>query len=119
MEEASGVTFHQAQVALSRQWIGDVSESSRDQPTKVKIKKPTETGEGIVVSDKTKTDIEEVEMPPTMEDARKIVEQFESGAASVRGDAEVSDSVAQHMLNDRTSLMDERWLGTEEEEKNA
>lgn len=119
MEESSGVQFHEAQVALSRQWIGNVNDGSGDAPTKVAIKKPEATGEGVVIASGAATTIEEVEMPATVEQAREIVERFERGADSVRGDEAVSDSVAQHMLSDRTSLLDERWLGTQEEEKNA
>ena len=43
-----------------------------------------------------------------------IIEQFESGAQGLRGDEDVSDNVAQYMLTDRTNLLDEKWLGTEE-----
>ena len=118
-EEVSGVKFYEAQVALARQWIGDISDSTSDAPTKVAIKKPEASGEGMIISGDTKTEIEEIEMPATVEQAKQIVERFERGAASLRGDEAVSDSVTQHMLNDRTSLLEEKWLGTEEEEKDA
>ena len=48
--------------------------------------------------------------------AREIIKKFERGAENVRGDEEVSDTVSQHMLEDKTGLFDEKWLGTPEEE---
>ncbi|EJC99464.1 phospholipase D [Fomitiporia mediterranea MF3/22] len=115
MEQRSGVSFYQAQVALARQWIGQPMSGEKAQD-KVIIKKPEPTGEGMVLSEKTETKTEEVPLPATEEDARQIIERFEYGAYDVRGDEEVSDTVSQHMLNDRTSLLDEKWLGTEDEE---
>ncbi|KAG5641745.1 hypothetical protein DXG03_004298 [Asterophora parasitica] len=115
MEKKSGVTFHEAQVALSRQWIGHEPESTQE----VTLTIPGPTTEGIVVSDKTPRKTETVPIPESAEAARAIVERFEQGAAGLRGDEEVSETVAQHMLNDRTGLMAEKWLGTPEEELNA
>ena len=119
MEAASGVKFHEAQVALARLWIGNTNDGSEDVPTKVAIKKPEASGEGMVISKDTKTEIEEVEMPATVEEARNIIERFERGAEGLRGDEVVSDSVAHHMLSGQASLENEVWLGTEEEEKAA
>ena len=115
MERNSGVSFHQAQVALARLWIGDGT--SNEKPIeKVAIKKPSPTGEGMLVSDETKTEIEEIPLPKSEEEAREIIEKFESGARGLRGDEEVADTVSQHLLEDRTGLAEETWLGTEEEE---
>ncbi|KAG6848024.1 hypothetical protein H0H93_004104 [Arthromyces matolae] len=116
MEANSGVTFHQAQVALSRQWIGQDPENTQETVT---IAIPEATTEGIVQSDKTPQKTETVPIPKTTEEAADIVRRFEAGARGIRGDEEVADSVAQHMLNDETSLWKERWLGTEEEELNS
>jgi phospholipase D1/2 len=48
-----------------------------------------------------------------------VVETFERAARSIRSDDAVSDSVSQHMLADKTSLFDENWLGSEQEELDA
>jgi len=37
----------------------------------------------------------------------------------ISGRRGVADTVSQHMLNDKTGLMDEKWLGTDEEERDA
>jgi len=114
MEQKSGVTFHQAQIALARQWLGtpDVWVQST-----VAIKMPDPTTEGIVI-EKTKTKVEEMEYPKTEEDARQIIEKFEAGAIGERSDDSVSDSVAHHALMDKTGLQQEKWLGSEQEELN-
>ncbi|PVG01208.1 phospholipase D/nuclease [Serendipita vermifera] len=114
MEEKTGITFHQAQVALARKWIGKVDENWVQDT--VAIKAPTETKAGIVEEgDASKT--EAVKYPETEEEAEKILKAFERGAG--RADDEVSDTVAQHAMKDFTSLHDERWLGSEEEEKDC
>lgn len=43
--------------------------------------------------------------------------RFEAG--STRPDEEVSDNVGQHALNAKTGLHEERWLGTEQEERDC
>lgn len=120
MEENSGVKFHEAQVALSRQWVGDQSNAGGEDPIKeVFIKMPQPTGEGIVQTKATDTKTEKVPLPANAEEARQKIEAFEAGADNIRSDEEVADTVSQHMLNDKTGLLDEKWLGTEEEEKDA
>ena len=118
MEENSGVSFLQAQAALAKQWIGKPYPDAKDQD-KVFIKSPSTEGEGVVVTNKSEEKGEEVPLPATAEEAREIIARFESGAEGVRGDDEVADSVAQHMLSDRTSLLDEKWLGSDQEEKDS
>lgn len=118
MERNSGVTFLQAQVALARIWLGESYFASNGQKS-VKIKVP-QVQEGIVESSKeAKQDIQEIKMPESEEEAKEIVRRFENGARGVRGDENVSDTVSQHMLTDRTGLEDEQWLGTPEEERFA
>lgn len=78
-----------------------------------------ETTEGIIHSDKTPPEVHEFPIPETEEQAEEVIKRFEEAAKGVRGDEDVSDNVAQHMLNDRTGLLDEKWLGSEEEELNA
>ncbi len=117
-------------VALARQWIG---ESRPSDPTNVTVILPTYTpatdrilNSGNRPKDKrgnsTKKEEPKTEtfaLPTTVENARHIIETFEDGARGLRSDEPVSDNVVQHMLGDRTSLLDEKWLGTEDEEKNA
>jgi phospholipase D1/2 len=123
MERRSGVTFLQAQVALARIFIGESYEVYTQKTVGIKIPEPT--SEGLVPTskekekEKEKPKIEQLPMPATVAEARRIVEQFESGARGLRGDENVSDSVSQHVLLDRTGLEQEQWLGTEEEERNA
>jgi len=119
MEEVSGIKFNEARVALSRRWVGEMDENAKNLPSTVVLKEISPTTEGLVVSDKTATKDEAVPMPATEEEARGIIKKFEDGARNLRDDIQVSDSVAQHMLYDKTTLLEEQWLGSEEEELNA
>jgi hypothetical protein len=119
MEANSGVKFHEAQIALAREWIGDQADAGGVDPiTEVNIKIPQATGEGIVET-KAADKVEKVKLPASAEEARRLIARFERGADNIRGDEEVADTVSQHMLNDKTGLMDEKWLGTEDEERDA
>ena len=112
MEENSGISFHQAQVALAKQWIG--TPETWSQPN-VSIKQPDPSHEEIVIDDtQVKVDVED--FPPTVEVAVEIVEKFEAGAVGLWDDICVSDSIAHHALMDDTSLLQEKWLGTDQEE---
>ncbi|KAF9557909.1 phospholipase D/nuclease [Agrocybe pediades] len=115
MEERSGVKFHEAQIALARQWVsGDDHTTQKD----VVVVIPEE--DSLVPSDKPKTQrTETVPIPTDDNAAREVVARFERGAEGLRSDEAVADTVAQHMLADKTSLLDEKWLGSEEEELNA
>jgi phospholipase D1/2 len=117
MEANSGVKFREAQLALARQWIGDQSNASGEKPiTEVFIKVPQPTTEGIVETKATETKIDKVPVPASEEKARQVIEAFEHGADTIRGDEDVADTVSQHMLADKTGLLDEKWLGTPQEE---
>jgi phospholipase D1/2 len=115
IEQRSGITFVEAQVALARQWVGQ-DMSSADAPKEVIMKDVSPTDEALVVSEKSKTNTKRVPIPQSEEAARGIIATFENTARQIRGDDDVSDSVAQHMLFDRTGLESEKWLGTEREE---
>jgi phospholipase D1/2 len=118
MEANSGVKFEAAQVALARQWLGDHPYASGVDPIKkVSIKEPQPTGEGIFETIGREIKGDTFNLPASEEEARQTIERFERGA--YRNDDEVADSVSQHMLNDKTGLLEEKWLGTEEEERNA
>ena len=117
METNSGVTFTQAQVALAREWVaGDDLTNQKE----VTVSFPQEDA-GLVPADTSKGTAPPktltVPIPASEQEAREIVKRFENGAG--RSDASVSDNVVQHMMSDKTSLLDEGWLGTEEEELNA
>ena len=116
MEENSGVSFYQAEVALARQWIGQDPNSDQKEVT---LTLPNPTAEGVVVSKKTPRLTETVPIPASEEEARDIVSRFEHGSDDIRGDEDVSDSVAQHRLMDDTRLQDELWVASKEEELNA
>jgi len=60
-----------------------------------------------------------VPIPETEEEAREVVSRFEHGSDDIRGDEDVSDSVAQHALIDETRLQDELWMASRDEELNA
>jgi hypothetical protein len=121
MTDNSGVRFHEAMVALSRQWIGEaVPEEGQKIPTEVTVSLPEPTSAGIVVSNNaTEVKKETVRIPATEDEARQIIERFEHGAADFHEEREVADNVAQHMLEDHTALNQEKWMGTEEEELQA
>jgi len=116
MEVNASVTFHEAQVALARQWIGQDPNSDQKEVT---LTLPSATTEGIVVSGKTPAKTETVPIPQSEEEAREVVARFEHGSDDIRGDENVSDSVAQHAMMDVTRLEDEIWMASREEELNA
>ncbi|KAJ7872003.1 hypothetical protein B0H14DRAFT_3439215 [Mycena olivaceomarginata] len=110
------VKHHEAQIALARQWIGNDSDGSQKEVT---ISLPVETKEGILHTDKTPLKTETVPIPESEDAARRVIEKFEAVAKAVRGDEDVADNVAQHMLHDRTSMLEEKWRGSEQEELDA
>ncbi|KAG9312443.1 hypothetical protein JVU11DRAFT_6827 [Chiua virens] len=119
MEENSGVTFHEAQIALARQWVGK-NFYGKDVPHEVYIKIPQEAKAGITVTEeKSAVKKEKVSLPESVEAARQVIARFESGARNLRSDERVADSVSHHALQGRKSLLDETWLGSEEEELNC
>ncbi|KAI0738349.1 phospholipase D/nuclease [Daedaleopsis nitida] len=116
VEERSGVPFHQLTVALARLWVGHT-----EGPTEVSVSIPTgnSLAEQSTSGKKPELKTEKYTMPGSVEEAHEIVERWRNAALETRTDEEVSDNVVQHMLHDRTSLLDEKWLGTEEEERFA
>ena len=130
MEEKSGVTFNRARVAMARKWIGKIDESLIQDKgwnncvlllrmvlklLPVSIATPLPSKDGMIEEGDNKK-VEEFKYPETEEEADEIIKRFE--AASTRSDDLVSGSVAHHALADTTDLFTERWLGTEEEERN-
>ena len=117
MEASSGVSFHEAQIALARQWVGR-NFYGKDVPREVYVKVPQEATVGITVTEETPVKKDKVPLPESIDAAREIIAQFESGAENLRSDEMVADSVSHHALQGRGSLLDETWMGTEEEELN-
>ncbi|KAG1824809.1 uncharacterized protein BJ212DRAFT_1322516 [Suillus subaureus] len=117
MEANSGVTFYEAQIALARQWEGS-RYTGNDAPKEVFIKVPQPAQEGMALS-QIKMKLEKVPLPASYDDAVNIVRTFEKGSDDIRGDEDVSDTVSQHRLQDRTRLSDEIWYGSEAEERDA
>jgi phospholipase D1/2 len=56
-------------------------------------------------------------LPQNRQEAKSIVDRFENAAKGTPGD--VSDNVGQHAMKAPGSLLQEPWLGTEEEELNC
>jgi len=74
MEETSGVTYHQAEVASARLFLGDQGYVSGQ---KVAIKVPVQGGEELDSEGKKKPPkVEEVVMPSSEEEAREIINKF-------------------------------------------
>jgi phospholipase D1/2 len=116
MERNSGVKFSEAQVALARQWVaGDMLTTQRE----ITLSLPREETGLETGAEGDKPTTLKVHIPVDSEAARHVVEQFQQGAHGVRSDELVADNVVQHRLQDNTSLLEEKWLGTEEEELNA
>ncbi|KZV71453.1 phospholipase D [Peniophora sp. CONT] len=114
MEERSGIDFNQAQVALARQFVGDSADP--EQPQEVKIKINQANTDGMVVTDKSKVEEKTYKLPQSTEEAVDIIQRFEQSAEQGRRNDAVSDTVGQHALQDATTLADEQWLGSEQEE---
>jgi phospholipase D1/2 len=121
MEQNSGVKFSEAQVALARQWVaGDMLTTQREITLSLpREEEELETNTEKKDKEKDKPRTFKVPIPVDAEAARHVVTNFQNGALGVRSDDPVADNVAQHSLQDKTSLLQETWLGTEEEELNA
>ncbi|WVQ79396.1 hypothetical protein IAT38_001493 [Cryptococcus sp. DSM 104549] len=113
MEKKSGVTFHEAQVALAKIYVGS-EDVKGDVDEVVNIEQPHDQTTGVDQIGKKDTVQKEVKLPKTVEEAKEIIERFQ--AASRNDDTHISDNVGQHAMQDKTSLFDEKWDGTEEEE---
>ncbi|KAJ9108157.1 hypothetical protein QFC20_003518 [Naganishia adeliensis] len=112
MEKNSGISFHEAQVAMARIWIGHDGSGHHEEV--VTLERPKdETGDPNQTGEKQKVS-EPVKMPKTLEEAVEIVRRFQAGAEG--SDANVSDNVGQHCFQVGSSLLDEQWNGTPEEE---
>lgn len=127
MEKKSGVSYDQAEVALSREWLGkDASTGNERIPSTIEVKAPSAAQNhmlGLSIlglgsgTNASKDDTHSVKVPKTYDEATAIVNQFENAAP--RSDDMVADTVSQHLQMDKTALDQEQWMGTEAEEANA
>jgi phospholipase D1/2 len=119
MEESSGVKFHNAQVALARQWLGHPTARAGEVILpEVEIQVPQETTAMVSTAQEPSVKTERVKLPADEHEARAIIERFEAAArvGELAQAHNVSDNVVQHMMSDTTHLDQEQWFGTEEEE---
>ncbi|KAG9029137.1 hypothetical protein FRB95_005641 [Tulasnella sp. JGI-2019a] len=119
MARASGVSFFEAQVAQAALFIGDDAQWRQQS---IKVNTPSEYGSGETQNLGTTQKqgaqvIAEVPFPSNLDMAAATVKRYQNAAP--RDDSRVADSVSQHMMEDRTSLMQEQWLGTPQEEKDC
>ncbi|ORX37927.1 hypothetical protein BD324DRAFT_623854 [Kockovaella imperatae] len=114
MERISGVSFHEAQVALAKIYVGS-DDVTGDADEVVNIEKPHDQTTRVDQIGKADTVEKAVKLPKTVDEARDIIHRFESALG--RTDAQVSDNVCQHAFQTKTSLMDEKWAGTEATER--
>ncbi|OWZ44706.1 phospholipase D [Cryptococcus neoformans c45] len=112
-EKKSGITFHQAQVALAKIYTGS-EDVSGDVDEVVNIEQPHDQTTGVDEIGKKDTVQNAVRLPKTMDEAKDIINRFQQAAQN--DDKHVSDNLCQHALQDTTTLLDEQWDGTEEEE---
>ncbi|PWN46154.1 phospholipase D/nuclease [Ceraceosorus guamensis] len=116
-EQASGITYHQAQVALARVYIGDAA--YQDGRKKIAIKVPSSEPDAPLDKDGKKklSTVEEVEMPATSQEALEILRKFANGTPErARG---LQDSIASAFLHGQPDITQSQWQGSEEEEVNA
>ncbi|KNX49943.2 phospholipase D [Cryptococcus deuterogattii R265] len=114
MENKSGITFHEAQVALAKIYTGSEDVSGGVDDEVVNIEQPHDQTTGVDEIGKKDTVQRAVRLPKTMDEAKDIINRFQQAAQN--DDKHVSDNVCQHALQDSTTLFDEQWDGTEEEE---
>lgn len=115
IENSSRVKFVEAQVALAKQWVaGDTITVQKE----IVLGVPVERDIFVVDDDKLKAKPATVKssIPSDGEAARQAVEMFQRGSFALQSNKTVSDNVAQHRLAANSSLLNEPWLGTEQEE---
>ncbi|WWD20129.1 hypothetical protein CI109_104605 [Kwoniella shandongensis] len=118
MEEKSGITFHQAQVALAKIYVGS-EDVGGDSDEVVNIEQAHDSTQGADQIGKKGTVEKAIRLPKTVDEAKDIIARFEQAAKN--DDKHMHDkadtgAVGQHAMLDETSLFDEQWDGTDEEE---
>ena len=120
VEKRSDVTFQQAQVAQAREWIGDGWSDGSTRELKIFEAKGNIGGGLQMEGDAKKSDakVKTFPLPQDRQEARRTVDRFENAAKDSLGGFQVSDNVGHHAMKGTGTLWEERWLGTEEEERN-
>lgn len=120
VEKQSGVSFHEAQVAQAREWIGDGWQDGSTREMKIFEIKGNVGGGLQMEGDAKKSDAKAktLPLPRDRQEAKRIVDRFENAAKDVLGGFYVSDNVGHHAMKVTGHLSEEPWFGTEEEERN-
>lgn len=114
------MTFYQAQVAQAREWIGDGWQDGSARELKI-LEVQGNVGGGLrLEGDAKKSDTKAVTLPlpRDRQEAKRTVDRFENAAKDVLGGFRVSDNVGQHAMKGTGYLSEEKWFGTEDEERN-
>lgn len=114
MEERSGVTFHEAQVALARINIGERGDIADEDDVVYIEKAHNQKTESDDTNKQGKTAQAAIPLPKTVEEAKAIIERFE--AAAPQDDCLISDNICQNAHMSGRSVADEPWRGAEAEE---
>jgi len=119
VEKRSGVTFQEAQVAQAREWIGDGWSDGSTRELKIFEAKGNIGGGLQMEGDAKKSDAKAktFPLPQNRQEAKRVVDRFENAAKDSLGGSQVSDNVGHHAMKGTGPLSEERWLGTEEEER--
>lgn len=119
VEKQSGVTFYQAQVAQAREWIGDGWQDGSIRELKILEVKGNVGGGLQLEGDAKKSDVKAktLPLPQDRQQAKRAVDHFEDTAKDVLGGFRVSDNVGHHAMKGAGNLSEERWFGTEDEER--
>ena len=119
-EMQSGVSFYQAQVAQAREWIGDGWQDGPAREFKI-FEAKGNVGAGLQLegdAKKSDTEVKTLPLPQDRQEAKRTVDGFENAAKNVLDGSYVSDNVGQHAMKGAGHLSEERWFGTEDEERN-
>ncbi|EPQ31651.1 uncharacterized protein PFL1_00984 [Pseudozyma flocculosa PF-1] len=111
MEEKSGVTYHEAQVALARIFLGDHGYQSGWKTVAIKKAAVVEDVDGPNKGKAAK--IAEIAMPETEDEARDIIRRFQDAAPE--DCRHVRDSIATNILHGHGNTATEPWWGPEDE----
>jgi phospholipase D1/2 len=120
VEQRSGVSVYEAQVAQAREWIGEDWQRGTTRELKI-FETKGNVGVGLQMEGDAKKSDAKVKTLPLPQDpvaAKRTVDHFEDTAKDVLGNFRVSDNVGQHAMRTGCSLLEEGWYGTEEEERN-
>ncbi|KAF9652544.1 phospholipase D [Thelephora ganbajun] len=120
VELRSGVSFYEAQVAQAREWIGNDRQGDSIRELKI-FEVKGNVGSGLQLEGEAKKNdakVKTLPLPQDRQQAKRIVDRFENVAQGVLGNFRVSDNVGHHAMKGSGSLLEERWSGTEDEERN-